>query len=150
AVARQAGAAPATPAEEAGALRGGDGGRPRLRAADARGDGGAVHVVRRAVRAWQRAADEQLTVLEVGADFPGSDDDGGGDRPISASQRDCGTESAELPSRAGEEGQGEKPPRGDQGGVSVRGPGGGAPRRGSSLRSSPLRSAPPPGPRAGT
>ena len=76
--------------------------RPGLRAAEPGGDGGAVHAVGGALRAWQRAADEQPGVLAVGADLQGPDDDGGGDRPPGASQRDRGDECAELPGGAGQ------------------------------------------------
>ena len=44
----------------------------------------------------QRAADEQPAVLEVGDDLQGRDDDGGGDRPAGASQRDLGVEPVQL------------------------------------------------------
>ena len=47
-------------------LRGVDPGRPGLRAAEPGGDGGAVHAAGGAVRAGQRAADEQPAVLAVG------------------------------------------------------------------------------------
>lgn len=66
--------------------------RPGLRAAEPRGDGSAVHPVGGALRARQCVGDEQPGVLAVGADLQGSDDDGGGDRPASASQRDRGDE----------------------------------------------------------
>ena len=39
-----------------------------------------------ALRAWQRAGDEQPGVLAVGTDLQGSDDDSGGDRPVGASR----------------------------------------------------------------
>jgi hypothetical protein len=83
-----------------------DPGRSRLRAAEPGGDGGAVHAPVGKIRAGQRPLDEQSAVLEVGADLQGSDDDGGGDRPVGASQRDRGVERAELPSRSGEASQG--------------------------------------------
>ena len=60
-----------------------------------------------AVRAGQRAADEQPAVLGVGGDLQGPDDDGGGHRPPGASQRDPGVERAQLPGGAGQEGQAE-------------------------------------------
>ena len=50
-----------------------------------------------AVRARQRDADEQPAVLGMGGDLQGPDDDGGGDRPLGAPQRDPGVERAELP-----------------------------------------------------
>jgi hypothetical protein len=83
-----------------------DPGRPGLRATEPRGDGGAVHLVGGALRAGQRLPDEQPAVLEVGADLQGCYDDGGGDRPVGASQRHCGAERAELSGRGREENQG--------------------------------------------
>jgi hypothetical protein len=76
--------------------------RPGLCAAEPGGDGGLVHAVGGTLRAWQRAGDEQPGVLPVGTDLQGSDDDGGGDRPAGAPQRDPGDERAEL-SRGGSE-----------------------------------------------
>jgi hypothetical protein len=93
-------------AEETEQLRGVDHRRHRLCATESRGDGGAVHAVGGALRAWQRAADEQLAVLEVGADLQGSDDNGGGHRPAGAPQRDPGVEHPELSPGASQEGQG--------------------------------------------
>ena len=46
-----------------------------------------------------------LPFSQMGADLQGCDDDGGGDRPPGASQRDPGAEPAELPGGAGQEGQ---------------------------------------------
>ena len=80
--------------------------RPGLCAAEPGGDGGAVHAAGGALRAGQRAGDEQPGVLAVGTDLQGPDDDGGGDRPAGASQRDRGAERAELPSGGGQESQG--------------------------------------------
>ena len=71
--------------------------RLRLRATESRGDGSAVHVAGRALRTGQRAVDEQPGVLEVGSDLQGRDDDGCGDRPPGASQRDHRVERPELP-----------------------------------------------------
>jgi len=76
--------------------------RPGLRATEPGGDGGAVHAVGGALRAGQRAGDEQPGVLAVGADIQGPDDDGGGDRPAGASQRDRGAERTELSGRGGQ------------------------------------------------
>jgi transposase len=53
--------------------------RPGVCAAEPGGDGGAVHAVGGAVRARQRAADEQPAVLEMGTDLQGRDDGSGGD-----------------------------------------------------------------------
>jgi hypothetical protein len=76
--------------------------RSGLRAAEPGGDGGAVHAVGGALRARQRAGDEQPGVLAVGADLQGSDDDIGGGRPPGSSQRDRGNERVELPRGGGE------------------------------------------------
>lgn len=73
-----------------------------LCAAEPGGDGGAVYSLGGALRAWQRAGDEQPGVLAMGADLQGPDDDGGGDRPPGSSQRDRGDERAELPRGGGE------------------------------------------------
>ena len=70
--------------------------RHRLRAADARGDGGPVHTLGRALRTRQRAANEQSAVLEVGADLQGPDDHGRRNRPPGPSQRDPRTERKQL------------------------------------------------------
>jgi transposase len=67
------------------------------------GDGSAVHALGGALRARERAADEQPGVLAMGTDLQGSDDDGGGHRPAGASQRDPGAERAQLPSGGGQE-----------------------------------------------
>jgi hypothetical protein len=93
----QAGPAPGAADQEAQRVRGSGHRRPGLRAAEPGGDGGAVHALGGAVRAWERALDEQPGVLAVGADLQGPDDDRGGHRPVGASQRDRGTERAELP-----------------------------------------------------
>ncbi len=71
--------------------------RPGLRATESRGDGGAVHAAGRTLRTGQRSVDEQPGVLEVGSDLQGRDDDGRGDRPLGASQRDHRVERPELP-----------------------------------------------------
>src|SRR5262249_9524892 len=112
AVGREAGPEAGAAAEAAGELRGAGAGRPGLRAAVARGDGGAVHALGGALRAGQRDADEQPAVLGVGGDLQGRDDDGGGDRPAGASLRDRGVEHPPLPGGAGEEGEAE-PDTGD-------------------------------------
>lgn len=71
--------------------------RPGLCAAQPRGDGSAVHLAGRALRARQRAADEQPAVLSVGADLQGCHDHSRRDRPLGASLRDLGTERPQLP-----------------------------------------------------
>jgi len=83
-------------AEAVGWLRSHADRRFGLRATGPRGDGGAVHAVGGPLRTRQRVADEQLAVLEMGSDLQGSDDDGGGHRPLGAPQRDRGIEHAEL------------------------------------------------------
>src|SRR6516162_6438396 len=120
--------------------------RPGLCAAEPGGDGGAVHAAGGALRAGQRAGDEQPAVLGLGADLQGPDDDGGGDRPAGASQRDRGAERAQLPCRVGETGAGA---RAGEGGVRE---GEGRPGWGSgcaavavaALRLPPLRQTPTP------
>jgi Mu transposase, C-terminal domain len=102
---RQAGSQVEPGAEASVGLRGADPGRPGLRAAEPGGDGGAVHALGGALRAGQRDADEQPAVLGLGGDLQGCDDDGGGDRPAGASQRDRGVEHSQLPGGAGEEGE---------------------------------------------
>ena len=76
--------------------------RPGLRAAEPGGNGGAVHAAGGALRAGQRAADEQPGVLAMGADLQGPDDDGRRDRPVGTPQRHRRDERAELPRRVGE------------------------------------------------
>ena len=57
----------------------------------------ALHPAGGAVRARERDSDEQPAVLGLGVDLQGPDDDGRGDRPLGASQRDPGIERTELP-----------------------------------------------------
>jgi hypothetical protein len=83
--------------QEAGRLRGATHRRSRLRAAEPRRDGSALHTAGGALRARQRDADEQLAVLTVDGDLQGPDDHRSGDRSAGASQRDRGTQRAELP-----------------------------------------------------
>ena len=71
--------------------------RPRLRAAEPRGDGSTLHALGGAVRTRQRDADQQPAVLAVDGDLQGSDDHRGGDRPPRASQCDRRVERVELP-----------------------------------------------------
>ena len=99
-------------AEALGELRSFTDRRFGLCAAGPRGDGGAVHAAGGSLRTRQCVADEQPAVLEVGGDLQGPDDDGGGDRPVSASQRDRGVEPVELPLGARQKGEG----RGTRGG----------------------------------
>jgi len=65
-------------AQASGALGSGAAGRPGLRAAQPGGNGSAVYVLGGALRAGERAGDEQSAVLAVGANLQGPDDDGGG------------------------------------------------------------------------
>lgn len=78
------------------AVRGSDPRRPGLRAAQPRGDGGAVHAAGRTLRAGQRAPDEQPAVFAVGADLQGCHDHGRGHRSAGASLRDLGVERPQL------------------------------------------------------
>jgi len=85
-----------------GAVGSSDPGRPGLRAAEPRGDGGVVHVSGGALRAGQRGGHEQPAVLEVGAALQGPDDDGGCRGSAGASQRDRGVKHPELPGGGGQ------------------------------------------------
>jgi Mu transposase-like protein len=107
-VGSEAGLAFAGDAETSGAMGGLSHRRPGLCAAKPRGDGGVVHAVGRALRAWQRAGDEQSAVLEVGADLQGSHDGSGGHRPSGASQRNRGDECGQLPDGESQEAQGQQ------------------------------------------
>jgi transposase len=86
-------------------LGGAGAGRSGLCATEPGGDGSVVHAPGGALRARQRAGDEQLAVLEMGADLQGPHDDGSRGRSLGAPQRDHGTECAELSSRSGQTGQ---------------------------------------------
>jgi len=88
--------------EASGTLGSGDPGRFGLRAAEPGGDGSVVYLPGRALRAWQRAGDEQPGVLAVGADLQGPDDDSGGGGSAGASQRDSGVKHCELPGGSGQ------------------------------------------------
>jgi len=100
---RQKGLALAEADQKAVGLRGSDHRRLGLCAAEPRRNGSAVHVACRTLRARECDADEQLTLQQVGADIQRCDDDRGGDRPTSSSQRDLGVERAQLPSREGQD-----------------------------------------------
>lgn len=76
--------------------------RPGLRPTESRGDGSSVHASGGALRARQRAADEQLGVQQMGPDLQGRDDNRGSDRSPGSSQRDHRTQRAELSRRGGE------------------------------------------------
>src|SRR5262249_27061032 len=96
--------------EAAGGVCGADDRRFGLRATESGGDGSAVHPLGGALRAEQRHADEQLTVLAVGANLQRPDDDSGRDRPAGASKRNNRMEPAELPSGASQEGEATRQP----------------------------------------
>ena len=117
--------------------------RPGLCATEPGGDGGAVHAAGGALRAGQCDGDQQPGVLSVGADLQGPDDDGGGHRSAGTSQRDRGTERAEL-SSGGREADARRPT--GEGGLrrGMRGPGrwpGSAPLAYAALRLAALRQA---------
>ncbi len=82
--------------------------RPGIRSAESRGDGSSVHAFSGALRARQRAVDEQLGVQQMGPDFQGRDDNGCSDRSSGSSQRDHRTQRAELTRRDSENEQGER------------------------------------------
>jgi hypothetical protein len=79
-----------------GELRGADHRRLGLCATESRGDGSPVHFVGGTVRARQRALDQQLAVLAMGADLQGPDDHRCGHRSFGASQRDHRVEHSQL------------------------------------------------------
>ena len=119
-------------------------GRSGLRAAEPRGDGGAVHAAGGALRTGQCVPDEQSAVLEVGADFQRCHDSRGGDRPPGASQCDRGAEWAELPGGGGQTGEVQARLMAEASPATRsarRGPGS-APAAVAALRLPPLRQAP--------
>jgi hypothetical protein len=79
-------------------LRGPDHRRPGLRAAESRGDGGAIHTSGRTLRTRERPSDEQPCVQQVGPDIQRRDDNSGRDRPSGPSQSDHRTQRLQLPS----------------------------------------------------
>lgn len=103
---RQTGPATCEVDQAALGLRRPDHRRPGICATESRGNGGAVHAARGSLRAWQRAADEQPGVQQVGPDLQRRDDDGSSDRPLGPSQRHHRTERAELPRGNGKGEQG--------------------------------------------
>lgn len=86
-------------AQTAVAIRRPDHRRFGLCAAEPRRDGSAVHALGRTLRTRQRDAHEQPSVQQMGTDIQRRDDHGGGHRSPGASQRDLGTECAELSAR---------------------------------------------------
>ena len=95
---RQAGSAVAEVDQAALDLRWSVDRRPGLRAAEPRGDGGAIHAVSGTLRARQRASDEQPCVQQMGPNLQGRDDHSGGDRSFGPPQCDHRAQRAELPS----------------------------------------------------
>lgn len=77
-------------------VRGVDHRRSGLCATEPGGDGGPVHAVVGALRARQCVAEQQLTILEVGTDLQGSDDDSGGDRSLDPSFGDHRVDERQL------------------------------------------------------
>jgi hypothetical protein len=119
-----------------------------LCAAEPGGDGGAVHAAGGALRAGQRAGDEQLGVLAMGTNLQGPDDDGGSDRPAGASQRDLGDERAELSGGVSQTSQGRPTSEGELRGGG-RQPGWGPGSASGTVAGAPVPCAPP-GPHPGT
>ena len=101
-VACETGSSLGTAAQEDDQVRGVDHRRLGLCAAEPGGDGGVVHVVIGTVRARQCAIEQQPTVLEVGTDLQGPDDDCCGDRPFDPPFGDHRTEHPQLSSRSGQ------------------------------------------------
>lgn len=86
-------------------FRGPDHRRCGLCAAKPGGDGSAVHASGRALRAWQRALNQQPGVQQMGPNLQGRDDDRRGYRPFGSSQRDPGAECPQLPRGDGQANQ---------------------------------------------
>jgi transposase len=85
--------------QEAQQVRGIDHRRPGLRPTERRGDGGVIHTALGTIRKRQCAFEFESTVLKVGADFQGPDDNGRRDRPTDSPQRDRRTQHPQLPAR---------------------------------------------------
>src|SRR6185312_3061745 len=116
--------------------------RPGLCAAEPGRDGGVVHAAGGALRAGQRAGDQQPGVLAVGANLQGSDDNGGGNRPACASQRDPGVQRTELSCRGRQTSACQPAPEGGLSHGNVRpGCGPGSATVVAALRLPPLRQA---------
>ncbi len=92
----QAGPAVAESDQATVAVRRADPRRPGLCPTQPGRDGGAVHALGRALRAWQCAADEQPAVLAVGANLQGCHDHSGRDRSLGPPLRDLGVEHLQL------------------------------------------------------
>lgn len=88
--------------QKAAQIRGVDHRRPGLCPAEPRRNGGFVHPALGTLRARQCAAEQQSTVLEMGADLQRSHDDGRGDRPFDTSLGDHRAEYPELSTRSGQ------------------------------------------------
>lgn len=104
-VARQTRPSDGTCHPEAAQVRSLDHRRPGVCSAEPGGDGGVVHVVIRTVRARERDAEQQSSVLQVGADLQGPNDDGSRDRPVNPPFGDHRTQHSQLSSRSGQEEQ---------------------------------------------
>lgn len=100
---RQTGLAAAEADQAVLVVRGPDHRRPGVCSAESRGDGSVIHAACRTLRTGQRFADKQFSILEVGSDLQGCDDDGRCDRSLGAPQCDHRTERAELPRGKGQE-----------------------------------------------
>lgn len=88
--------------QEAVESRGADHRRPGLRAAEPRGDGGAVHAVGGTLRTRERAAQQQPEVFQVGPNLQGPAHDASRDRPSDSSLGDHRAEYREHTVRGGQ------------------------------------------------
>ena len=88
--------------QEAEQVRGVDHRRSWLCATEPRRDGGAVHATVGTLRTRQCVTQQQLAVLEVGADFQGPHDHSGGDRSSDPSFGDHRVEHRQLPPGRGQ------------------------------------------------
>jgi hypothetical protein len=100
--ASEAGSALGAVHQEATQVRSVDHRRPGLRPAEPRRDGGLVHPVVRTLRTGQCAVKQQPTVLEVGTDLQGPDDDRCGDRSFDPPFSDHRAEHPQLSPRSGQ------------------------------------------------
>jgi hypothetical protein len=100
--ASEAGPALGAVRQEAAQVRSADHRRPGLCSAEPRRDGGLVHPVVGTLRAGQCAVKQQPTVLQVGADLQGPDDDRCGDRSFDPPLGDHRTEHPQLSPRSGQ------------------------------------------------
>jgi transposase len=70
------------------------------------GDGGTLHADRRSLRTLEYSAEQQPTILAMGDNLQGSDDDRSGDRSPGPSQHDLGAEHPEQTLRRSQRGTG--------------------------------------------